>query len=234
MFDFKSADGFISISRLLNEHNKSFGKKSVRIPTIMDVQNMDYSTEVNNDKINIIYTGNTGRSKEFLKPVFSTFSKYKYLAERIEFNIYGPDRSAVIANIGDKDLVDENNECIHIHGKVPQNSIPIVMQNADFLLFIRPNRRSSNAGFPTKFGESMTAGTPVITNNTGDINLYLKNSQNGFLLKDSTEGAVKEVFDQIIKLSDEERMILRINARKTAEESFDYRIYEKEINYLLE
>ncbi len=40
------------------------------------------------------------------------------------------------------------------------------------------------AGFPTKFVESLGAGCPVITNYTSDLDLYLKNGFNGFVVKD--------------------------------------------------
>lgn len=232
--EFSSADGFISISRLLDEHNKSFGKKSVRIPTIMDVTNMDYKLNLNNKKIKIIYTGNPGHSKEFLKPVFEVFDKNRYFENYFEFHIYGPDRQAVAVNIQNDQLLSNKSQSIVIHGKVPQKEMPEIMKNADFLLFMRPDRRSSNAGFPTKFGESMTAGTPVITNNTGDIGLYLKNGENGFLLNDTTPEEVKRVFDEIINLSKNKRESMRLCARKTAEKHFDYRKYISQIQFLLE
>lgn len=71
---------------------------------------------------------------------------------------------------------------------------------ADFSIFVRPDRRSSHAGFPTKLAESLAAGTPVITNNTGDIGLYLKDGENGFLLKDGTQKSVKDVLDKLIQI----------------------------------
>lgn len=233
-YEFRSADGFISISRLLDEHNKSFGKKSVRIPTIMDVANMNYNLESNNKKIRIIYTGNPGRSKEFLRPIIEVFDKYRYIQDNFEFHIYGPDRKAVALNLKDEELLNNINESVVIHGKVSQNIMPEIMKNADYLLFIRPNRKSSNAGFPTKFGESMAVGTPVITNNTGDIGLYLKNGENGFLLNDITQEEVRRAFDEIMDLSENERKSLRACARKTAEKNFDYREYIEKMKYLLE
>ena len=96
---------------------------------------------------------------------------------------------------------------------------------ADFQLFIRPNRRSSNAGFPTKMGESMAVGTPVITNNTGDIELYLTDSENGYMLRGNGIEAVRTVLDQILKLCVEDYVEMRKRARITAEQVFDYHKY---------
>lgn len=232
---FAKADGFISISRLLDEHNKSLNKASVRVPTIMDVQEFECNSRIKNDKITIIYAGNPGKSKEFLLPVFQAFSKRLDYRKKMEFHIYGPDENVVKYNLGKySSIINEVNDCIFIHGRVPQLQMPEIMKNADYLLFLRPNRLSSNAGFPTKFGESMAVGTPVISNDTGDIGLYLKNKENGFLLTDYSVESVCDAFDKLLELSENEYVTIRKNARNTAETYFDYRAYLKEIDTLFD
>jgi glycosyltransferase involved in cell wall biosynthesis len=105
---------------------------------------------------------------------------------------------------------------------------------SDFSIFIRPDRRSSHAGFPTKLAESMIAGTPVITNNTGDIGQYLKNGKEGFLLKSGYPEELKDIFLHILSLSREKLNEMRLNARRMAEESFDYRVYCGEMKSFIE
>lgn len=230
--DFKKADGFISISRLLDKHNKDFGKKSVRIPTIMDTDLIDYNIEKNNSKIKFIYTGKPGRKKEMLKPIFEFCAKNPQLSEKIEFHIYGPNLKQVKDNIRNKKLISLTKDIIFIHGKVKQQLMPEIMKNADFLVFLRPYIRSSNAGFPTKFGESMAAATPVITNNTGDIELYLKDGVNGFLMNDYSINELNRIINIILSTSSEKKKKMCYEARKTAEEAFNYKNYINEIKYL--
>lgn len=231
---YKKADGIISISRLLNDYYLSKGINTIRIPSILDVQNKPYELVTNNKRINIVYTGNTSHSKELLKPIFEALaSKSKYL-ENITFNIYGSNEKQVLRNIGnDCKLYQKVVQAVVINGKVPQKDIEGILLKADYQMFIRPNRRSSNAGFPTKLAESMSVGTPVITNETGDISLYLKDGINGYLCKDNTTEAIREVFDKIINVSRSSYSILRRNARKTAEDSFDYRNYLEEVKNLI-
>ncbi len=230
---FRDADGFISISRLLDEHNKAFGKPSVRIPTILDVQNAPLKLDSKNDKIVIVYTGSPGVSKEFLYPVVRALSQNRFLRERIEFHIYGPNEKQVLKNAHmNKKLLDTTKNCVFVHGKVPQETINDVLLNADYQLFLRPDRRSSNAGFPTKLGESMAVGTPVISNDTGDIGLYLKDGYNGFLIQGISVYEINSVLEKICELDCGQMSALRNNARKTALESFDYRGYLPQINQL--
>lgn len=229
---FKKVDGFISISRFLNEHNSSYGKKTVRIPTIMDTSKVVYSYENHNKKLTLVYTGNPGTSKEYLAPIITALSEDEVLKRSVEFHIYGPSIKTVIKNIHDSKLLQKAGDSVIVHGKIEQQKMPIIMCEADYLVFVRPNRRSSNAGFPTKFGESMAAGTPVITNDTGDISLYLKDGVNGFLLNDGNCEDVKRILYRALDMHDEEKYEMRINARKTAENSFDYKVYKETVDIL--
>lgn len=225
---FRKADGFISISRLLDEHNKALGVSSVRIPTILDVENTTFSRRNKGEKIIISYTGSLGNGKELLYPMISCLAENEEFANNIEFHIYGPSEKEILTNIsGQINLLEKTRNCIFVHGRIPQNEVNNILESTDYLFFMRPQRRSSAAGFPTKLGESFAVGTPVITNNTGDIGLYVKNGINGFVI--SEKNKISDVLSEIIKLKASDYMFLRENARNTAETYFDYRKYTDSI-----
>ncbi len=140
----------------------------------------------------------------------------------------------MLENIGnDSALLNSLSDTVKIVGKIPQKEMLQRYCEADFSIFVRPDRRSSHAGFPTKLAESLAAGTPVIANATGDIGLYLKNGVNGFLLNDGTHKSVKEVLDKIIA-SRETLPEMRQNARRTAQEQFEYTVYIDSMNALMD
>lgn len=234
--DFRRADGFISISRLLDEHNSGFGIPSIRIPTIMDTTEIccDLGRTCDWDRITLAYTGSPGKSKEFLYPVIAALAEDDELGSRIVFNVYGLNRDQVILNIsGNADILDKAGASVVIHGRVAQTEIGEIVRDSDYLIFLRPNRRSSNAGFPTKLGESMAVGTPVISNDTGDIGLYLKDGVNGFIVEDSGTETVKNVLRRLLTQPKDAYTAMRIAARKTAEESFEYRRYIGLVKHML-
>lgn len=234
---FKRADAFISISRLLDEHNSSLGIPSIRIPTIMDTEEIPYDVEraFDKNKITIAYTGNPGKSKEFLFPIISALAEDDVLKSKIQFHIYGPNKNQVMMNIShDSTTLSKAGDSVVIHGRVSQTSISEVVRNSDYLIFLRPDRLSSNAGFPTKLGESMAVGTPVITNNTGDIGLYLKDGVNGFFLEDYKSETVKKMLHNVLNVSQGTYVNMRKMARKTAEDNFEYRNYIDTIKQLLQ
>lgn len=236
MKGFKKATGIISISRLLDEHYKEIGAKTIRIPTILDVESIHFQEDTSHDgKIHVVFAGSLGGSKELMKPIIEALVEKEEYRNRIQFDIYGPSKAQIITNLGgSEELLNKCGDCISIHGRIPQEEIPRVYSESDFLIFVRPQRRSSNAGFPTKLAESMSVGTPVISNDTGDIALYLKDGENGFLLSDNTKEAVIGCFDKCLSSPPETYRKMRAAARKTAEESFDYRCYQELVSSFFE
>lgn len=230
---FKGAAGVVSISRLLNEHYASLGTRTIRIPTILDVKHTEFVREVKSkdDKIHIVFAGSLGGTKELMRPILEALARDEKYRRLIVFHIFGPTKEQILKNIdGDMSLLKKVEESVVTHGHIPQQKVSEAFSNSNYLIFVRPERRSSNAGFPTKFAESMAVGTPVITNKTGDIDIYLKNGENGFLLSSNTTEAVCDCFKQLIEISGEKYAHMRQAARKTAEDSFDYRIYMDEVS----
>lgn len=232
--EFHKANQFLPISSLLENYFEQFDKKTLRIPTILDTQLLPFSEKTNNDKIRIIFAGSLGGSKEsFINILYALekLGKDRYL---FEFNIFGISRKKFLKSIGtNRKVFEKIKECIKIKGRIPQDQVHQEYINSDFSIFIRPNRQSSHAGFPTKLAESMAAGTPVICNNTGDISLYLENGKQGYLLQNGSIEELVDVFRKILNSTSEQRGFLRVNARRMAEEKFDFRNYIEKMQTFL-
>lgn len=233
-YTFTKCNGIIAISRLIENHYKKSLSNVVRIPTITDVKNTKYRTEVKNDQVNFIFSGKLDEGKDNLDTFIEALDRVDHSGDRTQLNIYGPSRDEVKKHLGDKAfLLDEHNNII-IHGRVPQQEAQLACLNSDFSVFFRLNRRSANAGFPTKLGECMTFGTPVICNDTGDISLVVNNKENGFLLKSKSVDEISETLEYLLKMTKEERKEMRKKARLSAESFFDYRNYNEKIKIVLE
>lgn len=230
---FKGANGVVSISRLLNDYYAAMGTRTIRIPTILDVGNTEFTKEIKNkdDRIHLTFAGSLGGTKELMRPILEALTRNDKYRRSIVFDIYGPSEEAILNNIGgDTELLKLAQRSIVIHGRIPQEKVTEVFSHSNYLIFVRPERRSSNAGFPTKLAESMAVGTPVITNKTGDIDIYLRNEDNGFLLPNNTAEAICECFERLMDMSKTKYSHMREAARKTAEDNFDYHVYMDELS----
>ncbi|HEL1783201.1 glycosyltransferase family 4 protein [Streptococcus suis] len=228
-------DGIIAISRLFEQHYSFMKVPTFRIPTILDVKNIEFRYKGENEKkYHIVFAGSLGKGKEKMEPIFSALKKVNRSETKIVFDIYGANEQGVLDNIdGNKELWEDVRPFVNVHGYILQNEVENVVRDADFTIFIRPIRRSSNAGFPTKFAESMAVGTPVITNNTGDIGLYLEDRKNGFLLGSGSEMEIVNAFESIISCEHFDYIEMRKCARKTAENYFDYTRYVENMKKFL-
>lgn len=227
----KKVDGVIAISRLLEKHYNKLGLKTIRIPTILDADEVIPRLHVEKHSgIRLVFAGSLGKGKETLRPIIEEIISRQ--DRSIFLDIYGPSTKEIIINVGGEEkIIKEAGDNVRIHGRIPQEEIESVVRSADYSIFIRPNRRSSDAGFPTKLAESMMVGTPVISNDTGDIGLYVKDDKSGFCITESQQ--LSRIFDSIL-LQDENRSdSIRAFTRKCAEKNFDYKRYAQSMESFL-
>ena len=80
----------------------------------------------------------------------------------------------------------------------------------------------SRSGFPTKFAEAITCGTPVLTNRTSNIEEYSQKKENAVLLDSINIGTIAEII---------ENLPFRLNVNK---DTFDYKRYINTVSFFTE
>ncbi len=233
---YKKADGIIAISCYLEKYFSEHNGNVIRIPSLAGREDFAEGEKPDSKKIVLIHAGTSvgKQHKEMFKAILQALASFGDNCP-FEYRIFGSDRKTVLENIdSDEELINSLGDSVKIFGKIPQSEVPKQYLQADYSIFVRPDRRSSHAGFPTKLSESLCAGTPVIANDTGDIGLYLKDGENGFIIKDGTEASVRRVLDRILAVDVIRRAEMRICARETAEKSFLYTEYIDSVKKLLD
>lgn len=223
--EYKNADGIIAISNLLKEHFTKQGVNTIRIPTVIDVSNIPHDDKRDKSKFVLVHIGTAVVHKEKFRNIMLAITNINSNIP-IEYRIYGSSYETVLANIGgDENLLHKMGDRLKIMGIIPHKDVYNAYHEADFSIFIRDNKLSSNAGFPTKLAESMAAGVPVISNDTGDVGLYLHTEKSGYLIKDNSVEEIEAAIRAALSLTDEQKKLMRKNARYVAENSFDYSVY---------
>lgn len=225
----KRVDGIIAISTLFEQHYNSQNVPTLRMPTILDIDDISYKiVDKKKNYVNIVFAGSLGKGKEDLSNVIKALKIINSEQIEIVLDIYGTTRDQLEKNIDNNGaILAGTEEYINIRGRIPQSEVESKLREADFSIFIRPTRKSSDAGFPTKLAESMSVGTPVITNNTGDISLYLHDGENGYIPSENSEEAILKVFNRIMHMSEEDLIHMRKKARITANDYFSYEKYRE-------
>jgi glycosyltransferase involved in cell wall biosynthesis len=100
-----------------------------------------------------------------------------------------PDHAQKVALLGSK---------IRFHGRRPRADVLVSLEEADFSIFLRKATRATLAGFPTKYGESIHHGTPVITNDAGSLSRYHVEGKTGHFIAYGDAEKAAEQMDVIL------------------------------------
>ena len=228
-------DGLIVISKYLENYYKK-SNNVVRIPPLVDVNEEKWKTVfeyqdtvASDDKWRFVYSGSPGKNKDKTNYIIDALYKLKGY-HNYKMEIIGLDKSQFIKyypEYGVKIKALGNN--IDFVGRLSHLDSLIKLKNADYSIFIRDKTRLTMAGFPTKFVESVTCSTPVITNDTSDIKEYFLDSSFGVLLYDSSLDQFTDILKEII----EKDVHVNKNYSKSNRETFHYKRYEKLMENML-
>lgn len=225
----------IAISKYLEKYFEERFIKVERIPVIMDINDIEYFKVVNSTKLTILYAGSPGK-KDYLKEVLEAVDLLDdNELERLELKLIGITREQLSKVCGvSKKVINKLGNSLVTIGRVPRNEVLSHLLLADFTVLLRSStQRYAKAGFPTKVVESLASATPVICNLTSDLGDYLVDNVNGIIVDECTPYAFASGIRRALNLTIEEKQIMQKNARKTAEDNFDYRLFLKQMNSLL-
>lgn len=181
------------------------------------------------DGITLIYAGNPAR-KDAVHYVINAVQRVIDDGANIRLLILGVERERYLNSFADLIIKGELSNRIQFLGLVPQDEVPSYYALSDFMVLVREQTRKSNAGFPTKFVESFTSGTPVIANLTSDLRYYLFDGKTGFVVKEPTEESVYEILKKkVVCLTSDKLNQMKLNVRQESKR-LDYHFFIKIIN----
>ena len=119
------------------------------------------------------------------------------------------------------------NDVISFLGSKKADEIPSILANSDLMVLARPDNNQAKAGFPTKLGEYLASGKPVVITKTGEISKYLTDNISAYL---SEPGDINDFAGRIIiALKDKNAEKIGLNGLEIANRNFNYKLYGKKI-----
>lgn len=217
----------ICISSLLEDYYKKKGCNVIRIPTILDTNTfkVNMMCDVLSENIVIAYAGSPAKKDLIINMVKALTYLSDKERKKVRLNIYGADLKS-FRKLGLDDLtINLIGNSFNCYGRIPHEEVKINLSQADYTVLLRPNKRYANAGFPTKVGESMALGVPVIANITSDLSMYLHDGIEGVVCKSEDPEDCANAIRRVLGISLNQKLEMKKNARIQAEKSFDYRNY---------
>lgn len=179
-----------------------------------------------------IYAGGMGYGKDLLQDIIRAFGS---VSDRpFEFNILGLTKEQYLKRFSDDteiiNSINQHSEKIKFWGRVSHNEVLAAVRQSDFAIIIRENAHRNNIGFPTKFGESINCGTPVIVTDFSDVVYYTRKYGVGIITE--VNNIQKGIIDAL-DMDDTALLEMHENCRKCT--AFYYKGHVDEIgNYVKE
>lgn len=231
----KVSDGVITTSRYLTDFYNSQKKITVELPTLFDVARFK-APEISkgNSVRRFIYVGSpfdSGRVnkrrtnlKERLDICVDIFYQLHKAGQKFIFDIYGITKDEYLNVFPEHtEMLAEMSGFVSINGRQPNEKVLGHVANADFSIFFRDQNRVTLAGFPSKLAESISIGTPVISNTMVSLRSYEK-IEGLFLAKRGEELAL---VNSLLQLTFNEIDVLKQCAHSSG--AFDYRNYSEKV-----
>jgi glycosyltransferase involved in cell wall biosynthesis len=113
-------------------------------------------------------------------------------------------------------------------GMVPYHDFPRLLQDATVLVVPHPPGTFSEAAFPTKLGECLASGTPTVATKVGEIERYVHNGEDIYLVPPADPEAMATALRHVLRHPEEAAQV-GLRGRETARECFDYRVHGKRL-----
>ena len=103
-----------------------------------------------------------------------------------------------------------------------------IMSRARCLVLARPDSLQARAGFPTKLGEYLALGRPVVVTTVGEIPRYLKDGESAYLVAPGDVNLLTEKISEVFADPIRAERIGR-TGKEVALQNFDYKVHVEKL-----
>lgn len=179
----KRLDALVVISKYLEDYYRTpKGPLVVKVPPLVDVNDTKWACGHARDTsktLRLVYAGSPSAYKERLDVALDAVAEAAQTIP-VQIDVVGITATQFSAMYP---LAEEPNlDVVTFHGRVSHPEALSRVAQADFSVIARDRSRLTDAGFPTKFVESVTLGTPSIVTSHPDLSSILEDGRNGVIV----------------------------------------------------
>jgi glycosyltransferase involved in cell wall biosynthesis len=230
---FQFTDGFIVISesleKLIQKHKRRFAK-IIKIPILIDNKSELLTASKDLKHPFIFHTGGLSETKDGVIAMFEAFSKAcKKLTVPLRFilttKVMQPGLLQKIESIINTNGLKDR---VIFKGLLSKKELNDLRNSCTLAIINKPSNWQNDYNFPTKLGELMLAGIPVIASSTGEMGKYLKDNETAFIVPANDIDAIAEKILFIVNNPDIATIIGQ-NGKNFALEKFNFLNYSDKL-----
>lgn len=221
-------DGIFVITKALEEYLRKYAKKKTiirHIPMTVEVERFSN----NNERIlelgeYIAYCGSMYTDKDGVPDLIQAFNILGALNDNINLLLIGDnsDRNKfkVIQSYIDSSPFKARIICT---GLVARDEMPKYLNSAKILALARPDNIQAKGGFPTKLGEYLATGKPVVVTAVGEIPDYLTDRESAYIAKpDNPEDFASKLIEVLSNY--DKALSVGQKGKEIASSTFSYKV----------
>lgn len=228
---YRCFDGMLVISRYLSDYFRPKIRKKAGLLLVPITVNPDEFVVPKDGNVtgNVVYCGNLSQRKDGILTLIQAFKIVSEKVPHVKLQIVGDthkkrDKEKVRELIARLNLQNR----VVLTGYVSRTKLLHLLCNASVLLLAKPSSLQADSCFPSKLGEYLATGNPVVVTETGEIPYYLRDGKNAFLAKPNSVDSFAQKLDCALSKPELAREI-GLNGRDTALANFDYKVQAKRI-----
>lgn len=177
----KRSTGMLVISKSLKQYFYQRGVNNIEIINMfVDNKRFDeLSIKDHNCENSIAYCGTISLYKDGVDCLIQAFALFAKQHPEYKLKLIGK-----FDNESTETILKEKISQLHLEGKVifcglvPPSEMPVLLSRSKVLALARPNNEQAKYGFPTKLGEYLATGNPVVVTDVGEIGDFLQHGNN--------------------------------------------------------
>jgi glycosyltransferase involved in cell wall biosynthesis len=235
---FKLCDGFALMTFTLRDYFGPLSRKDALMKVIPMSVNIERFSEKAVSPFTfdyIAYAGSLSSEKDGVDLLLRSFVRIAEKNPDLHLVIIGDtsnhpffEKLISIAEQSKKEIKSR----IHFTGQIESTKIPKYLNNAKILALARPDSVQAQGGFPTKLGEYLATGKPVVVTKTGEIPLYLTHKKTAILCTPGDIDNLTENLEWTVN-NYQEAVVIGQSGKTLAEIVFSSKIQGKELSDFL-
>ena len=200
--------GLFVISHSLKEYFIENGIKNVEIINMFVDKARFEGLKKNNKEKYVGYCGSITTQKDGVDVLIKSFALFNKHHPEYKLYLFGG-----IDNINVKEALLREAEELEVAssvifmGQIDSKEIPQKLMDATILAMARPDSKQAQYGFPTKLGEYLATGNPIVLTGVGEIPLYLEDRVNALVVAPGDFNAFAEKLIWIAEHQEEAKTI---------------------------
>lgn len=227
----KRTKGVFVISKGLKEYFISKGIKESQIHIINMIVDMHRFDNLAKNDVEpyIAYCGTVSNYKDGVDTLLKAFAIIHKELPNVNLHIYGRTPSQVDFK-NNIQIIKENHldKVVYMPGIIPMKEIPQRLKDAILLVLARPANIQAKYGFPTKLGEYLLTGNPVVVTRVGELSDYLTDCKSCVFAEPSNHHDLASKILWALK-NPTEALVIGTNGKNVALTSFNYLSESKKI-----